>query len=142
MLKEKLEAEIEDAKDKAIESLAKYKFAMFGYWAGIWVHLNRMEGNRRPSPFRAFVHLARELQVQDEKWKKVDERRTAQQCTECNSLEIRFAATAAWSVEKQAFVLKDVYEDEEAVCDRCGSFSYETIELDTDGNPLRGRSAA
>jgi hypothetical protein len=56
---DKLDQEIQEAADKAIESLARYKFAMFGYWAGIWVHLNRIEGRRRPSPFKALVHAAR-----------------------------------------------------------------------------------
>jgi len=57
--KETLDQEIQEAADKAIESLARYKFVMFGYWAGIWVHLNRIEGKRRPSPFRALVQAAR-----------------------------------------------------------------------------------
>ncbi len=56
---DKLDQEIQEAADKAIESLARYKFVMFGYWAGIWVHLNRIEGRRRPSPFKALVHAAR-----------------------------------------------------------------------------------
>ena len=56
---EKLDHEIQEAAAKAIDSLARYKFVMFGYWAGVWVHLNRIEGRRRPSPFRALVHAAR-----------------------------------------------------------------------------------
>jgi hypothetical protein len=55
----RLNHEIDEAADKAIESLARYKFMMFGYWAGVWVHLNRIEGTRRPSPFKALVHAAR-----------------------------------------------------------------------------------
>jgi hypothetical protein len=54
--------EIEEAERKALDSLARYKFAMFGYWAGIWVHLNRIEGNNRPSPFKGLVKTARALQ--------------------------------------------------------------------------------
>jgi hypothetical protein len=54
-----LDAEIQEAADKAIDSLARYKFAMFGYWAGIWVHLNRIDGGKRPSPFRDLVKAAR-----------------------------------------------------------------------------------
>ncbi len=53
--------EIANAEAKAIDSLARYKFAMFGYWAGIWVHLNRVEGLKRPSPFRALVCAARKI---------------------------------------------------------------------------------
>lgn len=54
-----LSAEIDEAAEKAWESLARYKFVMFGYWAGIWVHLNRIEGRRRPNPFAELVSLAR-----------------------------------------------------------------------------------
>ena len=56
-----LDAEIQEAADKAIDSLARYKFAMFGYWAGIWVHLNRIDGGKRPSPFRDLVKAARTI---------------------------------------------------------------------------------
>lgn len=56
-----LAAEIDEAGRKAIDALARYKFAMFGYWAGIWVHLNRIEGKKRKSPFRPFVELARDI---------------------------------------------------------------------------------
>lgn len=50
---------IQEAETKAIDSLGRYKFAMFGYWAGIWVHLNRIEGKKRPNPFRTIVHAAK-----------------------------------------------------------------------------------
>ena len=56
--------EIDEAERKAIDSLARYKFAMFGYWAGIWVHLNRIEGNKRPSPFKRLVTVARLMREQ------------------------------------------------------------------------------
>jgi len=52
---------LKEAEEKAIDSLSRYKFAMFGYWAGIWVHLNKIEGNNRPNPFKGFVHKAREV---------------------------------------------------------------------------------
>ena len=58
-----LEREIQEAETKAIDSLSRYKFVMFGYWAGIWVHLNRIEGRKRPSPFRALVHAARKIRA-------------------------------------------------------------------------------
>jgi len=52
------------AEEKAFNSLAKYKFVMFGYWAGVWVHLNNVSfgmGNKRqPNPFRHLVTKARE----------------------------------------------------------------------------------
>ena len=56
------ETELDEAAHKAIESLAKYKFAMFGYWAGIWVHLNKISGLKRPNPFTELVKAARKLQ--------------------------------------------------------------------------------
>ncbi len=56
-----LDAEIQEAADKAIDSLARYKFVMFGYWAGIWVHLNRIDGGKRSSPFRDLVKTARAI---------------------------------------------------------------------------------
>jgi hypothetical protein len=31
---------------------------MFGYWAGVWVHLNRL-GDPIPNPFKDAVKLAR-----------------------------------------------------------------------------------
>ena len=55
----KLDQEIQEAATKAVDSLARYKFVMFGYWAGIWVHLNKIEGKRRPSPFAELVKAAR-----------------------------------------------------------------------------------
>lgn len=51
----------EEAEAKAIDSLARYKFEMFGYWAAIWVDVNRIIGDRKPSPFSALVRIAREL---------------------------------------------------------------------------------
>lgn len=56
-----LAKEIEEAERKALDSLARYKFQMFGYWAAIWVHLNRLEGKRRASPFAELVKKAKEI---------------------------------------------------------------------------------
>ena len=53
--------ELATAEAKAIDSLARYKFAIFGYWAGIWVHLNRISGENRPNPFNELVTVARKL---------------------------------------------------------------------------------
>lgn len=55
----KLLQDREDAEVKAIDSLARYKFAMFGYWAGIWVHLNQIIGDKKASPFKHLVMAAR-----------------------------------------------------------------------------------
>ena len=61
MIEDRIEAE-----RKALDSLARYKFAMFGYWAGIWVHLNRIIGDRKPNPFSDLVTLARMLSADDQ----------------------------------------------------------------------------
>ena len=57
-----LEHELAVAEQKAWDSLSRYKFAMFGYWAGIWVHLNRVGEFGRPNPWKSVVHVAREHQ--------------------------------------------------------------------------------
>lgn len=54
-----LERKIREAEAKAFDSLARYKFMPFGYWAAIWIHLSRVEGKRRKNPFKDFVLLAR-----------------------------------------------------------------------------------
>jgi hypothetical protein len=54
-----------EAERKAIDSLARYKFVMFGYWCGVWVHLNRLSGVDRPSPFAAFVKLAKKIREEN-----------------------------------------------------------------------------
>lgn len=56
-----LEDKLYEAEFKAIDSLARYKFVMFGYWAAVWVHLNRISGEKRPNPFKALVQQARQL---------------------------------------------------------------------------------
>lgn len=55
-----LAAELDLAEAKAWESLARYKFQMFGYWAGLWVHLNRIGDFKRPNPWRELVYFARD----------------------------------------------------------------------------------
>lgn len=59
-----LNADLDEAEFKAWDSLARYKFWMFGYWAAIWVHQNRAAGARRPNPFAALVAFARERRPQ------------------------------------------------------------------------------
>jgi hypothetical protein len=56
--KESLEQALNEAEKKAHNNLARYKFMMFGYWAAIWTHLNRIGNFRRPNPFSAYVDLA------------------------------------------------------------------------------------
>ena len=49
-----------EAERKAWDSLSRYKFVMFGYWCGVWIHLNRVSGQRRPNPWRRLVKFAQE----------------------------------------------------------------------------------
>ena len=57
---DRLETAMQEAETKAWDSLAKYKFQMFGYWASIWVHLNRISGENRPNPWKPLVSQARQ----------------------------------------------------------------------------------
>ncbi len=47
------------AERKAWDALAICKFQMFGYWASIWVHMNRLGGYGRPNPWVEVVGQAR-----------------------------------------------------------------------------------
>lgn len=55
-----LEHELDIAERKAWDSLSRYKFQMFGYWAAVWVHINRIGGFRRANPWRNIVNQARQ----------------------------------------------------------------------------------
>ena len=46
---------------KAIDSLSRYKFMMFGYWSAIWIHLNNIDEKKEHNPFKVFVEEAREI---------------------------------------------------------------------------------
>lgn len=54
-----IEIGLSEAEAKAWDSLRRYKFVMFGYWAAIWVHLNHVGRCKKPNPFRSLVALAR-----------------------------------------------------------------------------------
>jgi hypothetical protein len=54
-----LAAELDVAETKAWDALSRYKFQMFGYWAAIWVHLNRIGNFRRPNPWAGLVASAK-----------------------------------------------------------------------------------
>ncbi len=58
-IENELMADLAAAEAKAWESLAKYKFMMFGYWAAIWVHQNRVGRFKRPNPWQSLVRQAR-----------------------------------------------------------------------------------
>ena len=50
---------LDEAESKAWDALSRYKFQMFGYWAAIWVHLNRIGGFKLPNPWKCLVDTAR-----------------------------------------------------------------------------------
>ena len=54
-----LAAELDVAEAKAWDALARYKFQMFGYWAAIWVHLNRVGHFKRQNPWADLVRHAK-----------------------------------------------------------------------------------
>lgn len=56
---ERLLKDLDEAEAKAWDALSRYKFVMFGYWAAIWVHQNRVSGVKRVNPWRSLVKLAR-----------------------------------------------------------------------------------
>ncbi len=53
----------DDAEVKAWDSLGRYKFEMFGYWANSWVKFNQALPKllRSGNPFKRAVDLAREI---------------------------------------------------------------------------------
>ena len=55
----RLKEHLDRAEQKAWDSLARYKFQIFGYWCAIWTHLNQIEGQHRPNPWRSMVGQAR-----------------------------------------------------------------------------------
>jgi len=57
-----LKEEKQEAYEKAVDSLARYKFMMFGYWAAIWVHLNQIDSDKASNPFKDLVLKARAIQ--------------------------------------------------------------------------------
>src|SRR5690349_2413107 len=48
-----------EAEMKAWDALSRYKFLMFGYWAAIWVHYNKLLPKKQESPFRSIVRFAK-----------------------------------------------------------------------------------
>ena len=58
-LRRQLQAEMAEAEYRAWDSLARYKFVMYGYWCGVWVHLNRVGEFRHPNPWAGLVKQAK-----------------------------------------------------------------------------------
>lgn len=62
-----LRHDMAEAERKAWRALGQYKFMMFGYWAAVWVHLNRTGNFKKPNPFGPAVVLAREICEESER---------------------------------------------------------------------------
>ena len=60
MVEVDLESKLNEAEVRAWQSLAQYKFIMFGYWAAIHSHFNKLGGMSRPNPFAQLVAIAKE----------------------------------------------------------------------------------
>jgi hypothetical protein len=57
----RLNAQLNEAELKAYKALASYKFIMFGYWAAMWVHLNKLNNIKNPNPFRNLVDMSKRI---------------------------------------------------------------------------------
>lgn len=55
----RLRLDLQDAEAKAWDALSRYKFMMFGYWAAVWVHLNRIGGFKEANPWKQIVRDAK-----------------------------------------------------------------------------------
>lgn len=51
----------DEARKKAYDSLSRYKFYMFGYWASVWVQMNKLSRVRKINPFCGLVDLAKKV---------------------------------------------------------------------------------
>ena len=56
--------ELEEAERKAWDSLSRYKFVMFGYWVGVWIHLNRIAETRHANPWQGLVRHAKAVKAE------------------------------------------------------------------------------
>lgn len=61
-LEQRLRNDLAESEAKAWDSLARYKFFMFGYHAADVVKLQRRLGLKRGNPFKGLVDLARTQQ--------------------------------------------------------------------------------
>ncbi len=52
---------LKEAELKALDSLSRYKFMMFGYWAAIWVHYAKNIRPKPANPFKELVTKAKEI---------------------------------------------------------------------------------
>jgi len=58
-----------NAEAEAWKNMARYKWSNFGYWAGVWVHYNRLlkgTPHHMGSPWKSLVHAARDHMKKEE----------------------------------------------------------------------------
>ena len=60
---ERIALQMLDAEEKAWDSLVRYKFWMFGYYASQWVLLNHLRDRPLPNPFASLTKVAREHNI-------------------------------------------------------------------------------
>jgi len=71
-MEQKILDKMAEAEAKAVDSLARYKFLMFGYWCAQWVNMNKLLDKKQSSPFRGFTRMAvmsRDAAVTSNDWK-------------------------------------------------------------------------
>ena len=56
---ERINNTLNEAEARAFESLAKYKFQMFGYWASAHQHLARTVSRNHNTPFAELIDMAK-----------------------------------------------------------------------------------
>lgn len=62
-LEKKIRVKMDQAQEKAMTNLARYKFHNFGYWSAEWVKLNSLLPKKEANPFRDLVLKAREMRA-------------------------------------------------------------------------------
>ena len=75
-IEEKIKDKMDEAEAKAIDSLGRYKFLMFGYHAAGWVNLNKLLDTPEPNPFRFLVQEAKKTMMIKSRLGDNDEART------------------------------------------------------------------
>ena len=58
-VEEKVKMDLKQVEARAWNALARSRFEMFGYWAAIWVRLNRAGDFKQPNPFKKLAQSAR-----------------------------------------------------------------------------------
>ena len=95
IIEQELEKAKQEAIEKALKSLAGYKFERFGYWAASWVRFNQLSakvGQKDPNPFRDLVHLAKEVVITYNEDKTATDRRSSSRRTTTATTKTRRAS--------------------------------------------------